>query len=208
MIGQPRTSVQWNKIMDEGKILLVNLAKGRIGQENAQFIGSLVLSSVLQAAFRRGELPATRRREFYLYIDEVQNYSTPMLATMLSEGRKFGVILTIANQFLHQLDNGIREAVFGNVGSLVAFRVGTQDAPALAPEFFPVFSAGDLLNLPQFTACVKLLIDGVAARPFSMRTLPAMTAPDIVRAAQIREMSRQRYGTDIVSVQQDILKKF
>ncbi len=208
MIGQPRTSVQWGKIMEEGKILLVNLAKGRIGQENSQFIGSLVLSGVLQAAFRRGEIPAARRREFYIYIDEVQNYSTPMLATMLSEGRKFGVILTIANQFLHQLDFGIREAVFGNVGSLVAFRVGTQDAPALAPEFFPVFSPGDLLNLPQFTACVKLLIDGVAERPFSMRTLPAMVAPDLQRAELIRELSRQRYGTDMMQVQQDIMKKF
>lgn len=208
MIGQPRTSIEWGRAMDEGKILLVNLAKGRIGQENAQFIGSLVLSSVLQAAFRRGEIPAARRREFYLYIDEVQNYATPMLATMLSEGRKFGVVLTIANQFLHQLDHGIREAVFGNVGSLVAFRVGTQDAPALAPEFYPVFSPGDLLNLPQFTACVKLLIDGVAARPFTMRTLPAMTSADAVLASRIREASRQRYGTDIASVQHEILRKF
>jgi hypothetical protein len=208
MIGQPRTSIQWGKLMEQGKILLVNLAKGRIGQENSQFIGSLVLSSVLQAAFRRGEIPAARRREFYIYIDEVQNYATPMLATMLSEGRKFGVILTIANQFLHQLDHGIREAVFGNVGSIAAFRVGTQDAPALAPEFYPVFSPGDLINLPQFTACVKLLIDGVAARPFSMRTLPAMVAPDYARAEHIRELSRQRYGTDILSVQQDIMRKF
>lgn len=208
MIGQPRSSIRWGRVMDEGKILLVNLAKGRIGQENAQFIGSLVLGSVLQAAFQRGEIPAARRRDFYLYIDEVQNYTSPMLATMLSEGRKFGVVLTIANQFLHQLDGGIREAVFGNVGSTVAFRVGTQDASALAPEFYPVFSPADLINLPQFTACVKLLIDGVAARPFTMRTLPAMVAPDYTRAAHIRDLSRQRYGTDIASVQAEILKKF
>ena len=208
MIGQPRTSIPWDRVMEDGKILLVNLAKGRIGQENSQFIGSLVLSSVLQAAFRRGERSVSRRREFYIYIDEVQNYATPLLATMLSEGRKFGVVITIANQFLHQLDGGIREAVFGNVGSLVAFRVGTQDAPALAPEFYPVFSPGDLLNLPQFTACVKLLIDGVAARPFTMRTLPALVAADASRAAQIREMSRQRYGTEIEKVQAEISKKF
>ncbi|HVU10735.1 MAG TPA: type IV secretion system DNA-binding domain-containing protein, partial [Phototrophicaceae bacterium] len=208
MIGQPRTSIDWGAVMDEGKIVLVNLAKGHIGQENSQFIGSLVLSQMLQAAFKRGELPLARRKEFYLYIDEVQNYSTPLLATMLSEGRKFGVILTIANQFLHQLDNGIREAVFGNVGSLVAFRVGAQDAPALAPEFYPVFNSGDLLNLPQFTACVKLLIDGMAARPFSLRTFPAMLAPDYGRAEAIRERSRQRYGTDIAVVQAEIQKKF
>jgi hypothetical protein len=208
MIGQPRTSIPWQQVMDEGKILLVNLAKGRIGQENAQFIGSLVLSSVLQAAFRRGEIPAARRRDFHIYIDEVQNYATPLLGTMLSEGRKFGVVLTIANQFLHQLDNGIREAVFGNVGSMVAFRVGAQDAPALAPEFFPVFSSSDLLNLPQFTACVKLLVDGMAARPFTMRTLPAMAAPNAERAQRIRERSRQRYGTDIRDVQQEILRRF
>ncbi len=208
MIGQPRTSIDWSAVMDEGKIVLVNLAKGQIGQENSQFIGSLVLSQMLQAAFKRGEMPLARRRDFYLYIDEVQNYSTPLLATMLSEGRKFGVILTIANQFLHQLDNGIREAVFGNVGSLVAFRVGTQDASALAPEFYPVFNPGDLLNLPQFTACVKLLIDGVAARPFSLRTFPAMLAPDHALAEAIRERSRQRYGTDIAVVQAEIQKKF
>lgn len=208
MIGQPRTSIDWRGVMDEGRILLVKVAKGRIGQENAQFIGTLALSSVLQAAFQRGEVPAARRREFYLYIDEVQNYTTPLLATMLSEGRKFGVSLTIANQFLHQLDNGIREAVFGNVGSLVAFRVGAQDAPALAPEFFPAFAPADLLNLPQFTACVKLLVDGMAARPFTMRTLPAMLPADAERAAQIRAASRRRYGTDIRDVQQEILRKF
>ena len=208
MIGQPRTSIPWDRVMEDGKILLVNLAKGSIGQENAQFIGSLVLSSVLQAAFRRGEQSASRRREFYIYIDEVQNYATPLLATMLSEGRKFGVVLTIANQFLHQLDGGIREAVFGNVGSLVAFRVGTQDAPVLATEFYPLFSSGDLLNLPQYTTVTKLLIDGIAARPFTMRTLPAMVAADGERATQIREQSRQRYGTDITTVQAEILKKF
>lgn len=207
MIGQPRTSIDWDSAFDDGKIVLVNLAKGRIGQETSHFIGSLVLSAVLQAAFRRGQIPAARRREFFLYIDEVQNYATPMLATMLSEGRKFGVVLTIANQFLHQLDHGIREAVFGNVGSLFAFRLGTQDAPALAPEFYPSFSASDLINLPQFTACVKLLIDGVAARPFSMRTLPAMTPPNHDRAAAIRAHSRERYGTDIETVEREILTK-
>lgn len=208
MIGQPRTSVPWHKVIEEQKILLVNLAKGRIGQDNASFIGGLVLSGMLQAAFKRGELPANKRRDFFMYIDEVQNFSTPMLATMLSEGRKFGVTLTIANQFLHQLDHTILEAVFGNVGSMVAFRVGTQDAPILAPEYYPSFGMGDLINLPQFTAAVKLMVDGVAARPFTMKTLPPMRPPDRARAELIRATSGRRYGADIATVQQEIMRKF
>ncbi len=208
MIGQPRTSIPWHKVIDEQKILLVNLAKGRIGQDNASFIGGLVLSGMLQAAFKRGELPVNKRKDFFMYIDEVQNFSTPMLATMLSEGRKFGVVMTIANQFLHQLDRTILEAVFGNVGSMVAFRVGTQDAPALAPEYYPSFSMGDLINLPQFTAAVKLMVDGVAARPFTMKTLPPMRPPDRVSAETIRRMSGLRYGADMAIVQRAIMEKF
>ncbi|MBK9745990.1 MAG: ATP-binding protein [Chloroflexi bacterium] len=208
MIGQPRTSIPWPKVIEEQKILLVNLAKGRIGQDNASFIGGLVLSGMLQAAFKRGNMPANKRKDFFMYIDEVQNFSTPMLATMLSEGRKFGVVMTIANQFLHQLDRTILEAVFGNVGSMVAFRLGTQDAPALAPEMYPSFSGGDLINLPQFTAAVKLMVDGVAARPFTMKTLPPMRPPDRASAEAIRRASGLRYGSDMALVQQTIMGKF
>ncbi|MBK8026938.1 MAG: type IV secretion system DNA-binding domain-containing protein [Chloroflexi bacterium] len=208
MIGQTRSGIPFDQIMDEGKVFLVNLAKGRVGEQNALFIGSLILSGVMQAAFKRSALPPSRRRDFFIYVDEVQNFATPTLATMLSEGRKFGVVLTIANQYLHQLNAQILEAVFGNIGSIVAFRLGIQDASALGMEFHPAFSHQELSGLPQFTAAVKLLIDGVAARPFTMRTLPSMIPPDQSSADLIRENSRRRYGTPLAQVEEEIARRF
>ncbi|MBL8130279.1 MAG: type IV secretion system DNA-binding domain-containing protein [Anaerolineae bacterium] len=208
MIGQTRSGIPYPQIMDEGKVFLVNLAKGRVGEQNALFIGSLILSGVMQAAFKRGALPPHRRRDFFIYVDEVQNFATPTLATMLSEGRKFGVVLNIANQYLHQLSPPILEAVFGNIGSIVAFRLGIQDSAALGMEFYPSFAQQELSGLPQFTAAVKLLIDGVAARPFTMRTLPSMVPPDKARADLIRDNSRRRYGTPLAQVEQEIAKRF
>lgn len=208
MIGQSRSGIPFDQIMDEGKILLVNLAKGRIGEQNALFIGSLILTGVMQAAFKRGALPPNRRRDFFIYVDEVQNFATPTLATMLSEGRKFGVVLTIANQYLHQLNPQILEAVFGNIGSIVAFRLGIQDAAALGMEFYPAFAQPELSGLPQFTAAVKLLIDGVAARPFTMRTLPSMIPPDKSRSESIRDVTRRRYGTPLAQVEEEIARRF
>ncbi|MCK6576710.1 MAG: type IV secretion system DNA-binding domain-containing protein [Anaerolineae bacterium] len=208
MIGQTRSGIPYPQIMDEGKVFLVNLAKGRVGEQNALFIGSLILSGVMQAAFKRGALPPHRRRDFFIYVDEVQNFATPTLATMLSEGRKFGVVLTIANQYLHQLSPPILEAVFGNIGSIVAFRLGIQDSAALGMEFYPSFAQQELSGLPQFTAAVKLLIDGVATRPFTMRTLPSMVPPDKARSDLIRENSRRRYGTPLAQVEQEIVKRF
>jgi len=208
MIGQKRSGVPFEQVMDEGKILLVNLAKGKIGEQNALFIGSLILSGIMQAAFKRGALPPSRRRDFFMYIDEVQNFATPTLATMLSEGRKFGVVLTIANQYLHQLNAQILEAVFGNIGSILAFRLGIQDVGALGMEFHPAYAPQELSGLPQFTAAVKLLIDGVATRPFTMRTLPSMVPPNQVGAELIRAASQTRYGTPIAEVEAEIGKRF
>lgn len=208
MIGQKRSGVPFDAVMDEGKILLVNLAKGKIGEQNALFIGSLILSGIMQAAFKRGALPPNRRRDFFMYIDEVQNFATPTLATMLSEGRKFGVVLTIANQYLHQLNAQILEAVFGNIGSILAFRLGIQDVGALGMEFHPAYAPQELSGLPQFTAAVKLLIDGVAARPFTMRTLPSMVPPNMAGAEAIRAASQARYGTPIAEVEAEIGKRF
>ncbi|MDX2160050.1 MAG: type IV secretion system DNA-binding domain-containing protein [bacterium] len=208
ILGQPRTSVPWRDVMSDGKIVLVNLAKGKIGTETSQFLGLLILGDLLQAAFQRSKLPPDQRRDFYIYIDEVQNYSTPLLSTMISEGRKFGVSLVIANQFLHQLDHGIREAVFGNIGSLISFRVGVQDAPALAPEYYPTFTAEDLIELGQFTASVKLLVNGVGARAFTMRTLLPSQTPNPVIGEDIRQMSRARYGTAIAQVEREIKAQF
>lgn len=208
MLGQSRSSVPWRQVMDEGKIVLVNLAKGKIGSETSQFLGLLIMGDLLQAAFQRSKLPPSRRRDFYIYIDEVQNYSTPLLSTMISEGRKFGVSLVLANQFLHQLDNGTREAVFGNVGSMISFRVGVQDAPALAPEFTPAFTVDDLIELGQFTAASKLLVNGVGARAFTMRTLLPTQVPNVAQGEVIRELSRARYGTELAKIEREIRLQF
>lgn len=208
IVGQRETTVDFRAVMDRQQILLVNLSKGRIGPESAQFLGLLLVQSLLITALSRAELPRSQRPDFFLYVDEFQNFATDLFATMLSEGRKYGIALTVANQYLTQLDPAIRDSIFGNVGSLVSFRLGTQDALALAPEMFPVFGAEDLLNLPKFTACAKLLVDGTAARPFTLETLADLRPPDPTRAATIREYSRKRYGRDVAAVNADIFSRF
>ncbi|WP_119071509.1 type IV secretion system DNA-binding domain-containing protein [Aggregatilinea lenta] len=208
IIGQRHTTIDFRQLMDERKILLVNLSKGRIGPENAQFLGLLLVQRLLLTALSRADLPPEARPDFFLYVDEFQNFATDLFGTVLSEGRKYGVAVTVANQYLTQLDAPIREAIFGNVGSLVSFRVGTQDAALLAPEMYPVFGADDLLNLPKFTTCTKLLVDGVAARPFTMRTVLDMRAPSTERAARIRATSRECYGRDAKEVEADVMARF
>ncbi len=205
IIGQSHSTVDFRRVMDHRQVLLVNLSKGKIGPENAQFLGLLMVQQLLLTALSRADLPATERPDFYLYVDEFQNFATEMFGTMLSEGRKYGVALTIANQYLTQLPHPIREAIFGNVGSIVSFRLGTQDATALAPELYPVFGVDDLLNLPRYTASVKLLVDGLAARPFTMRTVPDLHAPNPALADSIRERSRSFYGRDEQEVTEEVL---
>ncbi|MBN2304910.1 MAG: type IV secretion system DNA-binding domain-containing protein, partial [Anaerolineae bacterium] len=187
IIGQRHTTVDFREVMDKKRILLVNLSKGKIGPESAQFLGLLLVQRLLLTALSRADVSVDQRPDFFLYVDEFQNFATEMFATVLSEGRKYGVAVTVANQYLTQLDHTIREAIFGNVGSIISFRLGTQDAGILAPEMFPVFGPDDLLNLPKFTACVKLLVDGVAARPFTMRTVADTRAPNPVQAEAMRQ---------------------
>ncbi|QPC80917.1 ATP-binding protein [Phototrophicus methaneseepsis] len=191
IIGQSETTLDFRHIMDNRKILLVNLSKGMIGPESAQFLGLILVQRLMLAALGRANMPRDQRPDFALYVDEFQNFATPMFGTMLSEGRKYGVSLTIANQYLTQLTHSMREAIFGNVGSLVSFRLGLQDALMLAPEMHPVFGADDLINLPKYTTAVKLLVDGVAARPFAMETLADWLPPDEKRAEKIRQRSRE-----------------
>lgn len=208
IIGQRRTTIDFRRVMDERKILLVNLCKGKIGAENAQFLGLLLVQRLLMTALSRADVPEDRRPDFMLYVDEFQNFATRTFTTILSEGRKYGVAATVANQYLTQLDPPVREAIFGNVGTLINFRLGTNDAVALTPEMYPTFSGDDLINLPKYTACVKLLVDGLAARPFSMRTLLDMRLPDHERAAAIRAMSRRTYGRDAEDIQNDITTRY
>ncbi len=208
IIGQPKTTINFRRVMDERQILLVNLCKGKIGAENAQFLGLLLVQRLLMTALSRADMPEDQRADFMLYVDEFQNFATKTFGTILSEGRKYGVAAVVANQYLTQLEPTVREAIFGNVGTIISFRVGFQDAAALAPEMYPVFTADDLINLPKYNACVKLLVNGLAARPFTMRTLLDVRAPDHQQAAAIRQASRQAYGRDAVSVEADIAARY
>jgi hypothetical protein len=167
----PPIDVRFRTLMDEGRILLVNVAKGRMGEDGAHVLGGLIVSTLGLAAFTRAAVAAESRRPFFLYVDEFQNFTTLSFVNMLSELRKYGVGLTLAHQFMHQLEPEIRHAVLGNVGTLVSFRVGPEDAPVLASEFQPVFGVEDVINLPNRDFYLKLMIDGTPSRPFSARTL-------------------------------------
>lgn len=172
ILTSPKIDIRIRRVMDEGGVLLVNLAKGRIGEDSSALLGALLVSTIGLAAFSRADMPEEERRHFVLYIDEFQNFTTLGLANMASELRKYGVGLVLAHQHLHQLEPDIRHAVLGNVGTLISFRVGAEDAPYLAKEFQPKFDVEDLINLPNHHIYLKLMIDGMPSQPFSATTLP------------------------------------
>ncbi|MBI1960841.1 MAG: type IV secretion system DNA-binding domain-containing protein [Candidatus Liptonbacteria bacterium] len=203
IIGQTRSAFRLADIMDEGKILLVNLSKGKIGDINAGLLGMIITGKVLMAALAREQ---GRRRDFNLYIDEFQNFTTDSIGSILSEARKYGLNLTMAHQFIAQLTEPIRDAVFGNVGSIAAFRVGVQDAEFLEKEFAPVFGVNDLINIDNFNAYAKLLINGQTSKPFNIRTLP-LDQGEPVAADRIAARSRELYGADRDTVEKEIYNR-
>jgi len=166
----PQIDIHFRQVMDEGKVLLVNVAKGRLGEESALILGSLIVSTLGLAAFSRAEQSAGTRKPFVVYLDEFQNFTTLMLANMMAELRKYGVGLTLAHQYFHQLEPDIRHAVLGNAATVIAFRVGPEDAFLLAQEFQPKFGVEDLINLPNYGIYLKLMIDGTPSPPFSATT--------------------------------------
>ena len=170
ILVEPEIDLRFRSLMDEGKVLLVNVAKGRLGEDSALILGSLVVSTLGLAAFSRAELPSGERKPFFVYLDEFQNFTTLMLANMMSELRKYGVGLTLAHQHLHQLEPDIRHAVLGNAATLISFRVGPEDAGVMAREFQPKFEVEDIINLPNRDIYLKLMIDGTPSPPFSART--------------------------------------
>ncbi len=178
VLVEPDIDLHFRKLMDEGTILLVNVSKGRLGEECSLLLGSLIVSTLGLAAFSRSEADAGERRPYFLYLDEFHNFTTLMLANMMSELRKYGLGLVLAHQFLEQLEPEIRHAVLGNVGTIVSFRVGPEDAAVLADEFQPVFDVLDLLGLPNRSVYLKLMIDGTPSRPFSATIL----APELLPA--------------------------
>ncbi len=207
IISQTKSAFNFRSVMDEGKILLINLSKGKIGDINANLLGMIIVGKLLMAALGRVDVPQEERRDFNLYIDEFQNFTTDSIAVILSEARKYRLNLTIAHQFIGQLDEGIRDAVFGNVGSTIAFRVGEMDAEFLVKQFEPVFGEQDLVNIDNFNAYVKLLIQGETTNPFNIKTIPAH-AGDREIANEIKTISRERYGRDRKEVEEEVYKRF
>ncbi|MBI2984488.1 MAG: type IV secretion system DNA-binding domain-containing protein [Candidatus Kerfeldbacteria bacterium] len=203
IVGQPKSTIDMREIMDNGKILLLNLAKGRIGEDNAALLGAMMITKLQVAAMSRIDVPENERRDFYLYVDEFQNFATESFANILSEARKYRLDLIIAHQYIEQLDETVRAAVFGNVGTLICFRVGAADAEFLAKEFFPVFTETDLVNLTKFDMYLKLMIDGVASEPFSATGLPPVDKPDELQDRIIR-VSRERYAKQREVVEEKI----
>ncbi len=210
IIGQQKSAFNFRKAMDEGKILLMDLSKGKLGDLNAYLIGMVVVGKILAAALSRTDMDPSKRKDFFLYIDEFQNFITDSIATILSEARKYGLDLVIAHQFISQLsskgDDAIRDAVFGNVGTMVSFRVGAEDAEFLEKEFQPVFSASDLVNVEAYTANAKILIDNTASRPFSMSMYPQVKG-DTTHVAAMKQLSRLKYGRDRDIVEAEILER-
>ncbi len=211
IIGQTRSGFNFRDIMDKKKILLVNLAKGLVGEINANLLGMIIVSKLQMAALERAALPEEQRHDFFLYIDEFQNFITDSIATILSEARKYRLELIIAHQYMKQLEDNkgkttVRDAVLGNAGTLVSFRIGVEDAEILAKEFAPVFGAYDLVNVEQFTAYIKLLIDNTAAKPFNMMTYPPQPGNKELAAA-IKELSRLKYGRPRDVVNAEIMER-
>jgi hypothetical protein len=211
IIGQSESSFDFRKIMDEGKILMINLAKGKIGEENSSFLGLILVPKILIAAMSRQEMPEEKRRDFYLYVDEFQNFATPDFAQILSEARKYRLNLIVANQFIGQMEEEVKNAVFGNVGTLVSFRVGVTDANYLQHEYQPTFNEPDLINVDRFNAYVKTIVHNEPVKPFSidltkdMETISAARNPKISQA--IVQLSRLKHGRSKELVEAEITQR-
>lgn len=207
IIAQEHSAFNFREIMDNKKILFLNLAKGKLGDINSNLLGMIVVGKLLMAALGRVDIPDSQRNDFYLYIDEFQNVTTNSIATILSEARKYRLDLIIAHQFIGQLEEKIRDAVFGNVGSMACFRVGATDAEFLVKQFAPVFSEQDLIAIDNYNSYMKLLVAGQTTKPFNIATyLPS--EGDIKIVAAIKELSRLKYGRDRAVIEQEISKKY
>jgi type IV secretory pathway TraG/TraD family ATPase VirD4 len=211
IMGQQRSGFDFREIMDKEKILLVNLAKGTTGEVNAKLLGLIIVAKLQMAAMSRADLPEPERKDFYLYIDEFQNFVTDSIATILSEARKYRLDLIIAHQYMGQLvdDKGraeIREAVLGNAGTILTGRIGPEDAEILVKEFSPVFGVYDLLNPPPFSYYTKLLIDNEASKPFNMLSYPPIAGNRQLGDA-IKQLSRLKYGRDRRIVEAEIMER-
>ncbi|MDO8565017.1 MAG: type IV secretion system DNA-binding domain-containing protein, partial [bacterium] len=207
IIGQPKSSFNFRKIMDEKKIVIANLSKGRVGENNARLLGSMLVTKIYLAAMSRADESAqslSKLPPFYLFVDEFQSFADKSFADILSEARKYKLCLTIAHQYIEQMDEEVRDAVFGNVGSTVSFRVGAYDADVLEKEFAPVFLAEDMVNLGRFQMYLKLMIDSVTSQPFSATALPPIAPQAVNYVKEIIDHSRQTFAKPRIVVEKAI----
>jgi hypothetical protein len=213
IIGQSKSAFDFRKVMDDGKILLINLSKGKIGEENSTFLGLLIVPKILAAAMSRVDTPIEKRREFFLYVDEFQNFATPDFATILSEARKYKLALTVANQFIGQMDEEVKNAVFGNVGTMMVLRTGVTDASFIQREFQPVFNENDIVNQERFHAYMKTIVNNEPVAPFSVdltkdytKHMAEKEAGEKVAQAII-QLSRLKYGKPMDIIEAEIAQR-
>ncbi|HVV66660.1 MAG TPA: ATP-binding protein [Candidatus Saccharimonadales bacterium] len=204
IIGQTKSAFDLRDIMDNKKILIVNLSKGRTGDLNSKLLGMVFVMKFQAAAMSRADIPEDERVDFSLYVDEFQNFSTESFATIMSEARKYHLNLIVANQFTTQLTEEIRDAVFGNMGTIVSFRVGQNDVDALAKYFQPIFDGDDLLRVPNYNTIVRTLIGGVPTQPFSMATLPSLGTPNPRLSEALKQLSAAKYGKPRAMIDKEI----
>ncbi len=205
IVAQPKSTIDMKDIMDNGKILLVNVSKGRIGEDNSALLGAMLITKLQLAAMDRASIPESERRDFYLYVDEFQNFATESFATILSEARKYRLNLIIAHQYITQMEEVVRDAVFGNVGTIISFRIGAFDAEYMEKEFEPYFMQTDLVNLDKYNAYVKLMINGVTSAPFSMETIPPVHETYNSKEKVIA-VSRERYSNKRSDIEEKIAR--
>lgn len=206
IIGQPKSGFDFRDVMDKKKILLVNLSKGKTGEVNSSLLGLIIVSKLQMAAMSRTDIPQDERKDFYLYIDEFHNFTTDSIATILAEARKYRLNLNITHQFIAQLPDNIRDAVFGNVGTMVVFRIGAEDAEVVAKQYKPTFDEQDLINIDNYNAYVKLLINGMTSKPFDIKTYAPIRGNREIAEA-IRNLSRLKYGRPKYIVGHEIMER-
>jgi CxxC-x17-CxxC domain-containing protein len=206
ILGQTKSAFDVRDIMDNQKILILNLSKGRMGEDNSALVGAMMITKIQLAAMGRVDMEEDKRKDFYLYVDEFQNFSTESFANILSEARKYRLNLILANQYITQLDEIVRDAIFGNVGTIVSFRVGAIDAEHLEKEFEPVFTMNDIVNLPKYNIYLKLMIDGISGDAFSATTLPPIDRKYADSTEKVINASRERYAQDRYVVEEKIAR--
>ena len=208
IVGQPKSTIDLREVMDQSKILIMDLSKGKVGEDNSALLGAMLVTKLQLAAMSRTDIEEHERKDFYLYVDEFQNFATDSFATILSEARKYRLNLIVGHQYIGQLvqdkNTKVRDAIFGNVGTLVVFRIGAEDAEFLVKEFEPIFTEVDIVNLPKYSILLKLMINGVASDPFSAVTLPPNPAFITGNIEKVLKVSRERYANPAPEVEEKI----